>query len=370
MIEVHHVVFLNLLLYLLILLLARKGVAKVFVDKSSFRVLIVVFLLFCLYPAWSGDYFHYRESFPLIKKGWLSHMENVYVFIIENIVASYFQLRLVVWGTAILALYYSYKNLNINCYLAFTIFAVMFVHRFSYARVSLAMALSFLGLSLILSSKKHYNFIFGAVFLISSLFFHKTALFGVSIILVSLIVFNFLEKITMIIILCCFPLLLIAAQTFLNDFISLNILDYEAIINIEKGQDYLSREALSKGLATRLDTILMNCAYLSIVVEYLLFHFKKKYSSLPTAIKVFATASFLTIVIASLFAFDLGFTTDVIYERFIYFSMIPSAAFISYCIEIGCFKKWTKITIIFNVFSVMYSLLYSLYLAPNSPYTW
>ena len=322
-----------------------------------------------MYPAWGGDYFHYRDQFPVVKKGGLTHMEDVYIYIIRNIASNYLMFRIIVWGGATYLLFQAYKYTNIDARLAMLTFSLLFLPRFSYARASLAMAMSYLGLSLIITEKKKRNLILGSILLFGSFFFHKSALFGIAVVLLTIFVSERLGKKTLIMILAVFPFLIAAATYFLSDFLLLDADEFE-LLNVEKGQQYLTEEALNKGLAAKMGEMLMRLTFYSILIEYIILHFKGLYSKLPKTVKAYSTASFFTIYISSLFAFDLGVSTQVIYNRFIFFAMIPSACFIAYCLKAGLLKKWTKIVIALGVCSVLFALLYSCYLAPDSPYQW
>lgn len=369
MIEVYHVIYFNLLLYLIIFFLGYNSLKKGHISKQDFRIMMVLFVVFCMYPAWGGDYFHYRESFPAVKQGWSTHMEDFYVFIIQNITATYLQFRIIVWGGAIYLLYQAYKHTDVDTRLAMLMFSLLFLTRFSYARASLAMAMSYLGLSLIVTEKKKRSIIFGYVLLAGSFFFHKSALFGIAVVLLTIFISERIGKKTLIVILAAFPFLIAAATYFLSDFLLLDADEFE-LLNVEKGQQYLTEEVSNKGLAARLGEMLFRLTFYSILIEYLVLHVKGLYAKLPKSVKAYSTASFFTIIISSLFAFDLGVSTQVIYNRFIFFAMIPSACFIAYCLEVGLLKKWTKFVIALGVSSVVFALLYACYLAPNSPYTW
>lgn len=369
MIETYHVVYFNLLLYLLLYYLGHSSIKAGGVNIKDFHFIIFLFVLFCAYPAWGGDYFHYRESFANVRKGFSTHMEDVYIFIIQNITSTYLQFRLIVWGGATFFLYQAYKRVEVDTRMAIVVFSLLFLTRFSYARVSLAMALAYCGLSMIKAGHSKGGTLMGYAVLLSSFFFHKSALFGIAIVLLSILLSDRIGRKTLIIILALFPVLIMAARYFLSGFLLLESGDIE-LLNVEKGQQYLTEEVSKRGLAARLGDMLLKGTFYAILIEYIIIQFKGIYKSLPTSIKAFSTASFLTIVVSSLFIFDLGVETQVIYNRFIFFAMIPSACFIAYCLQAGLLKRWTKTVIVLGVCSVLFALLYSCYLAPNSPYKW
>ena len=369
MIEVIHVVLLDLLLYLLILLIGYNCMQTGKISKSQFVLTMFLFVIFCLYPAWGGDYFHYRESFQYVRQGYGTHMEDVYVYIIQNITSTYFMFRLVVWGGASYILYKAYKNTEVDTYLSILIFSLLFLPRFSYARVSLAMALTFLGMSLLTYKKGFRNYLLGILVLVGSFFFHKSALFGIGVVLVSIFLYDRIGKKTLVAVLISFPVLIVVATNFLSDFLLLDAEDFE-MINVESGQNYLTDEVANKGIAARIIDFLMRATYYLIAIEYLIIQFKGQYKTFPRSVKAYATASFFSIVFASIFAFDLGVSTQTIYSRFIFFGMIPSAVFVAYCVKEKLYPKWTRLVIAMGIASMLFSLLYACYLAQNSHYTW
>ena len=245
----------------------------------------------------------------------------------------------------------------------------MFLPRFSYARVSLAMALTYLGMSLLTYKTGLKNMFFGTIILLGSFFFHKSALFGIGVVVISIFLSDHIGKKTLLAVFLSMPFLIIITTNFLSEFLLLNADDYE-LINVESGQNYLEDEVRKQGLAARTLDFLMRTTYYLVVIEYVLLHLKGQYKSLPRSMKAYSTAAFFTIVFASIFAFDLGFTTQTIYNRFIFFGMIPSACFIAYCVKERLLIKWTRTTIFMGIISMFLSLLYACYLAQNSHYTW
>ena len=339
------------------------------VNNQKYWFAVFLFFLFCLFPAWGGDYFHYREAFRVLKNGYFSHMEEVYIYIVKNIANTYFEFRLIVWGGAAYLLLKTFKNLSLDSKIALCVFCLLFMPRFSYARVSLAMVLGFFGASIILKRFNFWRLITGLVLIGVSFFFHKTAAFGIGVILLSFLLNRFLNKKVIILLIALIPVMIIIMENALTSFVDLDLADLEGL-NIANGQRYLGDEIEQTGLGTRISEYLMRLSYYSILVEYVLFHIKGLYKGLPSSMKVFSTSSFLIILFASLFIFDLGFSTGLIYNRFMYFAMIPSGCFIAFCVKEKYFPKWTKFVLLTGIVSCSYALVYSFYLSMNSPYQW
>lgn len=371
MITVFHVVLFDLIIYILILSSGYRclQIGKINADKSRF--IFILFILFCLYPAWGGDYFHYRETFQNIKEGYDTHLEDIYRNVIQKITPTYFLFRLLVWGCATFLLYKTCRYADTDNVFSFLVFALLFLPFFSYARVSLAMALIYFGVSLIVIKKQKLKIILGFLILVSSFYFHKSALFGIGIVLLAMLLSERIGKKMTLVVMASFPLLIMVTTKFLSDSLTLDASDFE-LINIRSAQNYLTTETAMRGLVSKIIFFLMQATYYLILIEYILVQFSGKYKLLPRLTKTFATASFLTIIVASIFAFDLGFSTNTMYYRFLYFAMIPSAVFIAHCIKTQMFVRYTKVVIIVGITHVLISLLYSCYLAqlPNYSYTW
>ena len=86
------------------------------------------------------------------------------------------------------------------------------------------------------------------------------------------------------------------------------------------------------------------------------------YLKMPKSIRLFATASFLSIYVSSFFIIDLGINTTVIYNRFLNFCMLPSVYFLSYCHDNGIHSKIVKFIVNIGTTAAIYALLYSTYL--------
>ena len=55
------------------------------VSKAKYNIGWMLCLLFCLFSFWGTDWFHYLETYDIIRAGYETNLENVYVWIIQNI---------------------------------------------------------------------------------------------------------------------------------------------------------------------------------------------------------------------------------------------------------------------------------------------
>ncbi|MDE6486458.1 MAG: EpsG family protein [Muribaculaceae bacterium] len=107
-------------------------------------------LLFCLYAFWDTDYFSFARNFY---HGLKDFRDPIYYYISLLSCGSYIIFRLFVWGAALIFVYLTAKRLKLNENLFIYVFTIFFMLTFSYARVSLAMALYFYGASFLVVNK-------------------------------------------------------------------------------------------------------------------------------------------------------------------------------------------------------------------------
>ena len=120
----------------------------------------------------------------------------------------------------------------------------------------------------------------------------------------------------------------------------------DAMVNIGSGQRYFVGEISAvKGPATLIEEGLMKGSFYLVAVLFVVSVFKNKYKELPDIIQFFACCSFFTIAGASLFAFDTGFDTSTIHNRFILYSILPSTIYLAYILSVKQFRLLTRIII-------------------------
>lgn len=116
--------------------------------KSSWWWIVI----FCLYAFWDTDYFSFAHKFY---EGFENYRDPLYEYISYISFGSYLIFRFIIWGGALYLVYKSSLRLGIEGNRFIYIFAVFFLLTFSYARVSLAMALYYYGISLLIVSREN-----------------------------------------------------------------------------------------------------------------------------------------------------------------------------------------------------------------------
>lgn len=203
------IIFFNLLCFPLIrdikLNLNEKSIRYTNLNFSS-SVTIIGCLIFCLFASFDGDYFHYREIINemFTEKDFITHMEAPYVYIVNNITdRSYLFFRFIVWGSALIIYQLSYKRLNLKLSFIWSIFVFSTLVNVAFIRGFLSYAIFFYGYSTFnLENANFKRKIYGVIFMIISILFHKSA----AILLVLSIITSFkFKRIYFLIYLCAIP---------------------------------------------------------------------------------------------------------------------------------------------------------------------
>lgn len=312
-------------------------------------------LVYCLFAFCDGDYFHYKQGFLDYKEGYeLYSLEEIYLKILE-FSPFYLIFRLIVWGMALLLLYFSAKLLGvwnsifIYCFVSFSLVL------FSYARVSLAVAIAVLGLSMILT-RKSFNIIIGLCLCFCSYFFHKS----VFIILCFLPFVGIpIGKKQAIFLICSIPILIYIINQFLVDY----ILTLEIG---EKQQNVVNSYILSGNHADDsgpgrilLDILAQIPAYLSLF----LMGQSVIYNSGGPYLKYFFSWTFLIFLVATTFVtFPY---TRVLYYRIMFMGRIPAMMGVALKLSEPQLRKPIGIKVFFYS-AIIYDVakqLYSLYIS-------
>lgn len=358
--------FLDLLIYFIVLFLLYRAWNNRRISNASCEITIFLIVLFCIMPYYAGDFVHYYEAMKNIvisRDIYSFSVEPVYVYLAKFLGGSYILWRLVIWGTAIYAIILAGKILHLRQSLYLLIFFCCFITNFAYARVSLAMASVFLGLSLIISSSRNTKRkIFGLCLILVSYYFHKSALFAISIAFFSLLIPR-LSKFKMMLLIGLIPFFIFIINFVFSYVLNSSIGD-ESLINIRTTQHYLSHESQKLGLGSIIGNFLIR-APLYILGFYIVRSISNdSYRKWSKYCQFFATVSLLIILSASLFLLDFGdLQTQVIYYRFLNFSFIPVTIFMTlHKMEFPIRSKLFTLTFKMLIIGQIYQLVYSFYL--------
>lgn len=325
---------------------------------------VICMFLFCLFSFWGPDWFHYAQYFENIKFGDLNHvnMEDIHIFLMD-ICPSYILWRAITWGIALWLVLRTCKNLDINIDIVLFLFCSIFIIWFSYARVSLAMAMIFYGFSCMQVSKRKLSYILGLILISLSFFVHKSAPFAIVIVIITELCCHYPKKAIILFLLALPILVFLAKSLFLSSFDSLLLDDSNALNEYAAaGSFYLDEEVDLTGWGSKIGNILCQLSYYLIALECIIVILQDN-DDISQIGKSFLLLTVFMILSATIFRFDLGASTRVLYIRFLRSSQIPAAISLAYIYTYGGLNKLTRFTYRIAIVSAIYSLLYSWYIA-------
>lgn len=358
------IIIFDIFLYIFLFLLLRKTLDHKTIRRQDLLIGIAIMLTLCLFPLWAGDYFHYEENYLDLIKGHTTNIEPIYYFVAKELSFSYFSFRLILWGASFLVVCFLYRRLRLREDLSLFIFFSTSIVTFAYARVSIAMTFLFFGFSLIVypARRNLLSYFVGAVLMAVSYFFHQSALFGIILCVISLLLYNMTKK--RMVLLAFFSIMaFFFLQGRVEDFMMLDTGGDDALRVIDRAQRYGNEDAATSGIGEILGNVLSRTNFYIVIFLYVLTLFKGSYYTLPRRIQCFATSTFLIIVVANFFLLDWGLNTYVFYYRFMNFSIIPMVVFLSYCYVKRIYPRIIKIICLIGIMSSLYTLLYSLFIS-------
>ena len=301
-------------------------------TKTITLFLIGIFIsCFCV----DGDFF---RLMPVIQDynftiGAYNYGEAVYGIIAFYTNCNYLLFRLIVWGGAFLIFCITAKRFNVDVYRSSIYLFACFPVIFCYARVTLCMAIYFLGLSYFCKplKKKYIGYALGILLFYASTFFHNTSYV---MLLLTLAIWAPINKKTLFLFLVLMPIIIRIAQSAFLDLASMS----DSFEN-EGFADRINRNADAENVSNGL-TLSNPGVFLHTVLQYVSFYvplyyvaktiLKNDYTRVYDMgyIKLFKSMmSFLLLSTVFLF-FQQG--SFVMYYRVLYMSMIPLCLLVVY----------------------------------------
>lgn len=314
-----------LLMYIAILLLLYKKVLKKpFLSRlnQSYRLTCYIFiLLFILTHLMQGDFFHLMRIVQDydFTPGAYNYGEKVYGWITRLVNRNYLLFRFFVWGLAYLLFYLTSKRFGISPIYTIAVLFATHVITFSYARVSLAMALFFYGASFLCKpAKNHFlGYLLGVLLILTSRYFHNSAV--IMIVMISMLIVP-LKKWSFIL-----AFLLIAVFSYiLRDYFSIYASTLDDSIISAKIYAY-SDQKVEGGLASQILNLLEYSSFLLPFFICILHAFKKNnIQRMPISILRLMKITFGLVLVAFVFLmFGPGYRT--FFYRILFMTMIPLA---------------------------------------------
>ena len=235
---------------------------------------------------------------------------------------------------------------------------------FSYARVSLAMAIAFWGFALIVCARtkwKSFYVIVGVIAILSSFFFHKSSIFLIVCCFVAF--FPVFTKKWLILLVIFLPVLLYYLHYNLGDILlsDIEVESNEVTSYIERGQDYLGSEKRFQGVGYLVGQLLERIPYYMLAITSLRLVVLHNVKIYPKSVVFFMRLLILIVFVASIFLLVGVMNTQFIYERFMRFSFIPACIVLAYCLENAIYPRWHNYVLCIAISGTAYQLIYMFY---------
>ena len=225
------------------------------------------------------------------------------------------------------------------------------------------MIMMFCGLALLYNKKRKLFIIkiLALALIIGSFYFHKTAIFGIVIITLSILWQEINGRYIIL------PVLAVVVALFLNLDYSVEYfmnLDVESTTPLDRsitsGQNYLEYDVLDRSITYYVLKALEQIPYYVLTIICIFLN-KKKYALFPPQIQVFVKVLILTVTVSFMLSFIQELNLQTITERLMRFAFLPTIIIMSYIWKKKHLKKISRYLILFGLTSSMVSILYSLY---------
>lgn len=358
-------ILIDLMIILFIYAILRKKYwQRSDISTSDTNLAMGLIFIFCMFSFWGTDWFHYQEDFWTIRNypDFVSNLEPVYEFLIRHVFPEYLSFRFTIWGTALLFVYLSIKHLKLDLALSCLFFGLLFMYNFAYGRVSLPVSMMVYGAIIIdrpFDGKEKLSVVLGLLLIGTSVFFHKSAIFGIAIVIFSFLPIQ-LNRNYWFYTIFAFAAIALAAKFMLADIISNAMSSDNASLqqSLNSGMSYMSREQRESSFRLVLQSLLERAPYyVAALVSYLLL---VEYE-LPRGIRIIARLDLFLVLFSSVFALNLGVNTSEIYLRLIQFVFVPSTIVLVYAFTYDLYPKLTRFAFIEGTLCVLYFIIYAFY---------
>lgn len=325
-------------------------------------------LLYYLFPMAGTDFYDYKEwvettgytDISSIPQYYL-HFEKPFYYIINIVNNNYFLFRLVVWGGSLFLYWQTAKRLKIDKSTFAFYLCICIVPLTAVSRVCLAYALAFYGFSFLAQpitrkGSNLFSFILGSSIILFSLLFHRSAIFLLAILPLSL--FNFNKK-TIWLFALAIPTIVVMAYTQLFDFIFNFAQTDTSLLDSETAMYYLDSDKIRVfGWGQRIEFSMKYGSHIAMVILIVKSILNNSFKVWPKHVQKFANATLYITVLASALLLAPGATTYKTFERLIAFSYVPQSFLLAYLLKTDYDKKWTDIVTLLLAGYVVYGTFY------------
>ena len=168
-------------------------------------------------------------------------------------------------GVCLLLVKLIFDRLDVQKDLLWFMFVVFGVVWCSYARVSLAMCLMYYGFTLLFKpyKYKYLSYLIALSAIVASYYCHKTALFGIVLVVLATLIRNFNRR-SIVLLVLSVPIIYMLLQTVISDYLLFDATGDDGSWNksVVSAQGYMEREASVVGIGALLLKIVERSAYI------------------------------------------------------------------------------------------------------------
>ena len=358
----------GLLVVLLIICVLKVRKYPHRLSNEGIQFALFLCLIFYLFPMAGSDFYSYKEivetsgytDISTIPQYYL-HYEKAYYAIINIVHNNYFLFRLVVWGGSLLLYWQTAKRLELDKSSFVFYLCICVVQLTAVSRVCLAYAIAFFGFSLLVKPKKRkgsiiFSFIIGVSLIGASILFHRSAIFLLAILPLSLINFN---KQTFWLFALAFPVIVVVISSNLFDFILSYDQTDESLLDASTASFYLETDNNRViGIGQSIDFFFKYASHVVLIYMIVCGILNKKYQEWPSVIQKFANATLLINFLALAVLLAPGAATFKTFERLMGFSYVPQSFMLAYLLKIDYEKKQINLINLLIMGYVLYGALY------------
>lgn len=362
--EAYPVLF-NILIFILMLYtfssVYRHGgdYNRTYSETFDYIVMGSLMILYCTFGYADNDFYHYEWLFRQIDSiGLNKHFEPIYFWIKTHIANGYLTWRFVVWGCASTFILATIKRLELDIRVAICFLALMYVITLSVMRGNLGIAIMFYGFSYIVkpTSYKIGSYIFGAILVAVSYFFHRSMLAAMAMLLIT--PFR-LRKSYIIASLIMFPFLVAVVNDLLIYIIAGNFKDFGEEMQIGAKMTSYAKADMS---VTNFNGMIARFIYYIPIITALAYMTKKivfENIELPRHIYVFYVYWYVMVYVAFLFYFQ--DTSVWLFTRFMMMAYLPMVIVLSHYYSNEEQTTTTRLIMILALLACVFRLSYTFY---------
>ena len=353
-----------MLLYIVICIIYSRYYRLSSKKRSFSFVGIVLIMVFCMFPVYDGDYFHYMELYErLYFYPDETHLEEFYK-LIAPMTGSYTCFRMFIWGAALLVFSLIIKVLKVNKNLAFSFFACMYLPIFAYSRVSLAIAGVMLGVACFINSDKLGVKILAFLMILIALPLHKSSPLILPVMLCALIMSCLPRKALWFIWLLVPVLSKIVGLYVMPEILTLDVDDSNIEQSVNSMNMYMESDKVQWSLGYYLKKLLEYLSYYMSALIALVFLTKSREDgNYPAYIRSLALIIVSIVYISTIFLLNNEGNTFVMFYRLLNFLIIPVPVFFALLYQSGWHRRLIRINLYLGLCASLYWLSYSLYAA-------